>query len=174
MRHFRQVFHEVMEFTVVDAPFICDDAPPRELMRFLQQGNDRFRSWLKFSNWEKSENLSPDCVYGLEESTKFIGDVLRKQGPFDGVLAFSQGGIIWRHFYQITQMIDTESYKDQHGNPLFKVPEFMISVASPVFPKMKFYYKGIEYLQVSQPMFDFPSMHLNGSKDKYFELCKCA
>ena len=30
MRHFRQVFHEVMEFTVVDAPFESNEEPPKE------------------------------------------------------------------------------------------------------------------------------------------------
>ncbi len=35
MRHFRQVFHEVMEFIVVDAPFKCMDEPPKELRRFM-------------------------------------------------------------------------------------------------------------------------------------------
>ena len=31
MRHFRQVFEEVMEFTVINAPFDCEDDPPKEL-----------------------------------------------------------------------------------------------------------------------------------------------
>jgi hypothetical protein len=35
MRHFRQVFFEVMDFTVVDAPFECEEAPPKELKRFI-------------------------------------------------------------------------------------------------------------------------------------------
>ena len=34
MRHFRQVFHEVMEFVIIDAPFECQDEAPRELSRF--------------------------------------------------------------------------------------------------------------------------------------------
>jgi hypothetical protein len=32
------------------------------------------------------------------------------EGPFDGVLCFSQGGIAWRHFYTITQIIDWKSF----------------------------------------------------------------
>ena len=43
----------------------------------------------------------------------------------------------------------------------------MISVASPVFPKMKFKYKNEEYAQRCVPQFDFPSIHLQGTKDQY-------
>ena len=113
MRHFRQVFHEVMEFTVVDAPFEAYEEIPKELKRFLQHPDAKFKSWLKFPKKRgDSEQTSPDCVYGLEEIVKFLGDILRQQGPFDGILAFSQGGIIYRHFYRITQEIDPESFKD--------------------------------------------------------------
>ena len=47
------------------------------------------------------------------------------------------------------------------------MPKFMISVASPVFPKMKFKYKNEEYAQRCVPQFDFPSIHLQGTKDQY-------
>lgn len=49
----------------------------------------------------------------------------------------------------------------------------MISIASPVFPKMKFEYKNIEYGYVSIPMFDFPSIHLKGTKDNYLTQLTC-
>jgi hypothetical protein len=53
MRHFRQVFHEVMEFTMINAPFECKDEPPKELRRFIPQNSEdaRFKSWLLFHSW---------------------------------------------------------------------------------------------------------------------------
>ena len=99
---------------------------------------------------------------------EFLADVMAQQGPFDGILAFSQGGIIYRHFYRITQEIDAEKYRDR-----FVVPKFMISVASPVFPRMKFLYKNQEYPQLDTPYFDFPSVHLHGLKDTYFKTLTC-
>jgi hypothetical protein len=83
-----------MEFVVVDAPFKCMDEPPKELRRFMPQNqeNCRFRSWFLFPTWgesDRAQNLSPECVYGLEEVSNFLADFLEKQGPFDGVLAFS-------------------------------------------------------------------------------------
>lgn len=50
--------------------------------------------------------MSLDCVYGLEDATQYLLEVLRQQGPFDGVLAFSQGGIVYRHFLRIVNQID--------------------------------------------------------------------
>jgi hypothetical protein len=49
-------------------------------------------------------------VFGLEEAVDYVANYLRIHGPFDGVLCFSQGGIFFRHFYNITQMIDPDRY----------------------------------------------------------------
>lgn len=70
MRHFRQVFNEVMEFTVLDAPFICQEDPPKELKRFLSpKEGGKLRSWFQFHGWRSKslqQTSSPDCVFGLE------------------------------------------------------------------------------------------------------------
>ena len=51
MRHFRQVFNEVIDFVIVDAPFECPGAPPKELERLLAPDRTNFKSWLKFPGW---------------------------------------------------------------------------------------------------------------------------
>ena len=89
MRHFKQVFNEVIDFEVIDAPFECPVEPPRELQRFLAEDRTHFMSWLKFSEWNQEAGLSPDIVYGLEEVVEYLVSVLKTHGPFDGVLAFS-------------------------------------------------------------------------------------
>mmetsp|Transcript_27560 Transcript_27560/g.36829 ORF Transcript_27560/g.36829 Transcript_27560/m.36829 type:complete len:154 (-) Transcript_27560:366-827(-) len=153
MRHFKQVFNEVMDFVVVDAPLECPSDPPRELKRFLtSSGRSHFRSWLKFAQWTPELNLDPDTVYGLEEVVAFLVDVLKSQGPFDGVLCFSQGGIIYRHFHRITQEIDRASFQSRADprRQVFEMPKFMISVGSPVFD-MQFCYKGELYRQRMTP-----------------------
>ena len=82
MRHFRQVFHEVMEFTVINAPFECEDNPPRELQKkFLseQDPNQKFKSWLKFHSWlptDEQKFESPDVVFGHEEIVDYLIDVI--------------------------------------------------------------------------------------------------
>ena len=106
----RQVFHEVIDFVTIDAPFECREDPPQELKRFLAKGRKKFRSWLKFPSWEEDLGLGPNEVCGLEEAVDHLISALKTQGPFDGVLGFSQGGIIFRHFYRITQEIDPDSF----------------------------------------------------------------
>ena len=49
------------------------------------------------------------------------------------------------------------------------MPKFIVSVASPVFPRMKFMYKQREYATLEQPIFNFPSVHLHGLKDPFFD-----
>ena len=46
------------------------------------------------------------------------------------------------------------------------MPKFLITVASPVFPHMKFLYRGKIEKQQETPHFDFPSCHLHGLKDQ--------
>ena len=53
------------------------------------------------------------------------------------------------------------------------MPKFLIAVASPVFPKMKFLYKNVEYSQRCTAQFDFPSCHLNGKKDTFAKNLTC-
>ena len=45
------------------------------------------------------------------------------------------------------------------------MPKFVITVASPVYPKMKFTYEGQEYLQEHFQELQYPSLHMKGSKD---------
>ena len=47
------------------------------------------------------------------------------------------------------------------------MPEFLMSVASPVFPNMKLKYKGVDHYQVATPQFNFPNLHMVGAKDPY-------
>ena len=94
MRHFRQVFHEVMEFTMAESPFDCMDDPLPSLKHFLpRKPGARFKSWLQFHGWmseEAKKTSSPDCVFGLETIVEYLIDKLRSpEGPFDGVLCFS-------------------------------------------------------------------------------------
>jgi hypothetical protein len=57
-----------------------------------------------------------------------------KNGPFDGVLSFSQGSIFYRHLYTIVNHIDPESYN--YVKDL--LPKFLISISGTHFPNMKF------------------------------------
>ena len=107
MRHFRLVFNEVIDFEIINGPFDCKEDPYAEMRQFLTTEDAHFKQWLKFysgATEEEKEKLGdPNVVFGLEEVTEYLIDILKgPKGPFDGVLGFSQGGIIFRHFYNIT------------------------------------------------------------------------
>ena len=93
---------------------------------------------------------------------------MKTQGPFDGVLAFSQGGIIFRHFLRITQEIDPEAFVSpvDSTKQVFQMPKFFMNVASPVFD-MRFSYKGELFTQRTTVQFNFPSIHLHGTQDEF-------
>ncbi|KAJ1643946.1 hypothetical protein LPJ64_004327 [Coemansia asiatica] len=44
--------------------------------------------------WYHLKSAKPEIVFGLENSFDFLSAVLEKQGPFDGVFGFSQGGLM--------------------------------------------------------------------------------
>ena len=104
MRHFREAYGSVIDFTLIEAPFECQQDPEPSLEKFLGQ-NKRFRSWFDLKDWATDEKKSKGpckMAYGLEENVKYIAAFIEKEGPFDGVLCFSQGGIAFRHFHRIT------------------------------------------------------------------------
>ena len=159
----------MIDFIAIDAPLDCPEEPPKELKRFLSySGRTNFRQWVKFPDQEPHLNLPSDSVFGLEETVAYLVDILKVQGPFDGVMCFSQGGIIFRHFHRITQEIDRQSFQHpvDSSKQVFEMPKFMITVASPVFD-MQFHYKGEYYRQRMTPQFNFPSIHLHGTEDKF-------
>ena len=55
---------------------------------------------------------------------------------------------MYRHFHRITQEIDPDAFKHtvDRSKQVLKLPKFMMTVASPVFP-MKFRYKNEFYSQ---------------------------
>ena len=107
--------------------------------------------------------MDEKTTHGIDVSINHIIDVLKNQGPFDGVLGFSQGGIVWRKFHTIVQKIDPASYpKDS-----FVMPSFFISVGCPVNPNIKAFYKGKAYEQRMTKQYDFPSLHIVGEKDEF-------
>ena len=98
--------------------------------------------------------------FGAEQSIEAIANCLREQGPFDGVLGFSQGSIIWRNFYAITQYEDKETFKD------LVMPRFLLSFGGPFFPNMRVAYKGKQY-KITDYIIPMYSMHITGEKDEY-------
>jgi hypothetical protein len=103
-----------MDFTVIDAPFECPDEVPAFHKKFMdgQPG----RMWIKAQGYledeEKVKWANTESYHGVDEMLGILCNTIQEQGPFDGVLGFSQGGIAWRHFCRITNEIDPEEFKN--------------------------------------------------------------
>ena len=168
MKDFKKVFGEQIAFTFVDGPFQSPQKPTEEMKKFLPADEIYFRHWAKYDlTADKKTPRIPPLVYVIEESVNYLIDILRQpQGPFDGVLTFSQGGIFFRHFYNITQKLDKESFTIQ-DKLTFPMPKFLVTIACPVFPSnlQKFLYKDKAYGQELDKQFNFPSVHLQGKSD---------
>ena len=52
----------------------------------------------------------PKIKLGIEKSCELIVNEIRQNGPYDGVMAFSEGCIIFRTLYQIVFELDKEKY----------------------------------------------------------------
>ena len=75
------------------AEFSCPDAPFAATAAFLDgSGRDDALSWWQ---WEDSERPSTSLEYrGLEDTVARIHAICDAEGPFDGILGFSQGAAL--------------------------------------------------------------------------------
>ena len=101
-------------------------------------------------------------VSGFEESVPFLAKLMSEQ-RYDGVLGFSQGGIVFRHFYRLTQVVEP-------GQWSFHMPRFLITVGTPVYTETKVKYRDMLLEHPDPEQFiDIPSLHMKGLKDPYLE-----
>jgi predicted esterase len=84
---FRKLLKKTVDFVFVEAPHIIPEPNNVDLDEELKE-----RGWF-FSRPQKSYNAmdATDICTGYEESLKMVDEVFKRDGPFDGVLGFSQG-----------------------------------------------------------------------------------
>ena len=71
------------EIVFLDAPFVATKSPGAKIEQFFPGGP--YREW-----WNASDD---GLVYhGLEETLKYVNAFATREGPFHGVIGFSQGG----------------------------------------------------------------------------------
>ena len=84
--YYQWIFNDYIEFVYLNGPIKIKDT-------FEQAIDDKFDGpfygWFKY-NYETNE------IEGANESLQYISDYIQENGPFDGILGFSQGSTIAR------------------------------------------------------------------------------
>lgn len=148
------------------------DVPGFDTSQVEDEGNEvEAYGW-----WRRSNTAEPPEYVGLEEGLGVVAELLRTQGPFDGVMGFSQGAAMAT---MVTSLLEGESRKKvfeaaQAKNKLaFPFPS---SFANLDHPPMKFcvLYAGFiapgsRYTAFYEPTINTPICHFIGSLDTVVE-----
>ena len=140
---FRKLFKRYIDFTFVSAPHSIPE--PENLAR---AEGEQERGWW-FSRPGDSYNAldNTDICTGYRDSLKVIREKIASEGPFDGVLGFSQGASFLSLLCPLRN--------DPPSGVSFKFAIFIAGFRSKVAPHANIYKEPI----------DCPSFHIIGSTD---------
>ncbi|XP_055928970.1 esterase OVCA2-like isoform X1 [Argiope bruennichi] len=92
---FRKTIKSTAELVFVDAPH---EIPSESCVSAIEEGATELRGgrswWFCDNTKDFSSKTSCNDVEGFEESVNTIAEAFKSQGPFDGILGFSQGGAL--------------------------------------------------------------------------------
>ncbi|CAF0742973.1 unnamed protein product [Brachionus calyciflorus] len=144
------------------ADFIFCEAPHIVLKREDEFGEDSNQEnidekgwWFSSENKSYNAQLETNCDLGFEESLQYLDNVFQTQGPFDGILAFSQGACLGSVLCKISKLNQTDEINK------FKNIKFNFAILVAGFKSGQtqhdFYY---------EQKIDFPTLHIIGETDK--------
>ncbi|KAL3685174.1 hypothetical protein R1sor_003196 [Riccia sorocarpa] len=136
--------HELVEFTCPDGPF---PARGESDVKAIFEGP--YFEWMQYNKgWTE--------FYNYEESLAYIVDYMEKNGPFDGVLGFSQGSVTAGCLLACQIKKRVVGGKSPADLPPIR---FYISISGAYLRD-----KGIKDVYSGDPM-DVPTLHFIGAKD---------
>lgn len=126
--------------------------------------------------WRRSNTADPPEYVGLEEGLKVVADTMNSQGPFDGVMGFSQGAAMAA---MVSSLLEGESRKEAFKTVQSKSKlgiAYPSSFAKLDHPPLKFCvsYSGFiapgeRYAAFYEPSIRTPMCHFVGSLDTVVE-----
>ncbi|KAL2653361.1 hypothetical protein R1flu_021489 [Riccia fluitans] len=139
-----RAIHELVEFTCIDGPF---PAGGESDVKDIFEGP--YFEWMQYNKgWTE--------FYNYEESLAYIVDYMEKNGPFDGLLGFSQGSVTAGCLIACQIKKRSVGGKSPANLPPIR---FFISISGAYLRD-----KGISEVYSGDPM-DVPTLHLYGVKD---------
>lgn len=135
--------HDLVEFTFLDAP---TPAKGKSEVEGIYEGP--YFEWMQF-NKDYTE------FYGYEESIAFIIDFMEKNGPFDGLIGFSQGATLCGALTAVQERGRIINGKSAADLPKIK---FVVFIAGAKLRDPKI-------VDVFDTPIDLPTLHFLGDKD---------
>jgi hypothetical protein len=133
---FSEIFKDVAELFFIDAPNIL--GVPME-KAFVDRGFTKpGRVWFKWQegyvfpnrHCPDKETDEPLIPYDFEDSLIKILKEIDNNGPYDGILAFSSGSIIYRLLHLFVHSLDPNRFALKEND----FPKFIISFSGPNYP----------------------------------------
>lgn len=90
MAGWRTAYDETCEFVCVDAPARASGTVPADVVAFFGESEERFEWW----NATRVDGCDAPSYVGLEASLRAVEEACARDGPFDGILGFSQGATL--------------------------------------------------------------------------------
>ena len=141
---FRKALKKHCSFTFVNAPNIIPGTKTED------DSSAPLRGWW-FSKEDKSylaQEVS-DCSDGFDESLDAVAKALREEGPFDGIISFSQG----------SSMLAIICSLKEDGDPRFQDFKFAFFVAG-------FKSRQVQHKKYYEKKITIPSLHVIGDTDQ--------
>jgi hypothetical protein len=130
-----------------------------------------------FSWWRRKGDFEPYVYAGMEEGLAKIAEVLQEDGPFDGVLGFSQGGAAAGMVASLLEDGRRQAFESAQGKGGMRYPDSFTRdsgfIEEAVHPPLKFAvsYSGFGasthelYQAFYVPKIQTPMLHFLGSVD---------
>ncbi|KAG7389406.1 hypothetical protein PHYBOEH_007516 [Phytophthora boehmeriae] len=142
----RRALKSSFDFEIPQAPFVVTSYPgstPEEIAK-IAEAEPTYKWW----DFEVVDEKTNTHEYGrVEEAVEYLAEFVRKEGPFDGIFGFSQGGMM-------ASLLLQRQFADPNNSPFaFKFGIFVSSadMGDPVF--------------MSEQKVDVPTLHIMGETD---------
>lgn len=128
--------------------------------------------------WRRKDDGESYTYAGFEQGFAHIASVLKEQGPFDGVVGFSQGGAATAMLASLLEPGRREAFEKQYSSGGVRFPEsFEANTGDVVHPPLKFAvsYSGFlaagknPYKAFYEPKIETPMLHFLGTQDVVVE-----
>ncbi|KAJ1821231.1 hypothetical protein LPJ60_002746 [Coemansia sp. RSA 2675] len=159
-RNFRSIVGEHAELVYPDAPI--DVGSLRDALEDSSESSGN-QDFVNLSWWWTRRGGKTIELRGFTKTMEYIGKILNEQGPFDGILGFSQGGCLAVVIAALLEGRDGPAFGIEVNHPPIK---FLVVAGA-------FETEAPQYQYIyDKPLANTPSMHMMGTYDTVVGIAK--